>query len=354
MHPILSPMKSSSTAVSAAVTVVIPHLKNRAMLESCLDSLRLTIWKDFSVLVVDNGGESSDLSGIEDEYPEISVLRLPANAGYAGGCNEGLKRSSSKYVVFMNDDAVVEPQWLGYLVAEAERDPRIGALQPKILSLKDRRNGRRMFDYAGGAGGLIDLLGFPFCLGRTFSGREEDRGQYDGSREIFWASGVALFAPRDLLVSLGGFDPGFFMHMEEIDLCWRMHLSGCLVRSVPQSVVWHEGGASLEEGSPMKVYYNHRNAIAMLLSNMGLPGLVLILPVRLLLEAAAVFYYIKGGAEGVSRARQVVRAAVDNLRQLVQILGKRRKIQQTRIVGDKELFRGAPFSVFLLRRPAQR
>jgi hypothetical protein len=352
MHSILSPMQASIKN-PPAVTVVIPHLKNRAMLESCLDSLRMTAWRDFSVLVVDNGGESSDLSGIENTYPEISVLHLSANAGYAGGCNEGLNRSLSKFVVFMNDDAIVDPGWLGHLVNEAERDPLAGALQPKILSLKERREGRRVFDYAGAAGGLIDRLGFPFCLGRTFCGREEDRGQYDGSREIFWASGVAMFAPRELLVSLGGFDSDFFMHMEEIDLCWRMRLTGHSVRSVPKSVVWHEGGASMEEGSPMKVYYNHRNAIAMLLRNRSLAGLLFVLPARLLLEVAAAFYYLTGGVDGIARAKQVVRAAAGNLYGLGETLRKRRQTQQTRKICDRKLFRGAPFSMFFLRRTAQ-
>ncbi|HWR00826.1 MAG TPA: glycosyltransferase family 2 protein [Chlorobaculum sp.] len=336
------------------VTVVIPHLKNRAMLCSCLDSLRLTEWRDFSVLVVDNGAESSDLSGIETTYPEIAVLRLPSNAGYAGGCNEGLKLAFSKYVVCMNDDAVVEPGWLKPLVDEAERDPLIGALQPKILSLPEKRKGRRVFDYAGGAGGLIDRLGFPFCLGRSFSGREEDRGQYDSPGEIFWASGVAMFAPRELLLRLGGFNAGFFMHMEEIDLCWRLLLSGYKVRSVPHAVVWHEGGASLEEGSPEKVYFNHRNAIAMLLGNRSLAALALVLPVRLMLEVAAALYYLSGGIDGVARARQVVRAAADNLRGLGRTLRKRHLTQKTRRVADRELFRGAPVSMLLLRRKAQR
>ena len=346
-------MQSPGTA-SPKVTVVIPHLKNRAMLCSCLDSLRMTEWRDFSVLVVDNGGESSDLFGIETDYPETEVLRLPANVGYAGGCNEGLKRASSKYVVCMNDDAVVEPGWLKPLVDEAERDPLIGALQPKILSSKERRNGNRVFDYAGAAGGLIDRLGFPFCLGRSFAGREEDRGQYDGSREIFWASGVAMFAPRELLLSLGGFDTGFFMHMEEIDLCWRLRLSGFKVLSVPQSVVWHEGGASLQEGSPEKVYYNHRNAIAMLLRNRSLAALALTLPARLLLEVVAAMYYLTDGIDGMSRAMQVARAAADNFRGLGETLRKRRLTQQSRRVGDRELFRGAPVSMLLLRRMAQR
>lgn len=333
-----------------SVTVVIPHLKNRPMLERCLDSLFASSWPRLAVIVVDNGGEASDLAGLESSRPGIEVLRIGTNLGYAGGCNEGLKYSSSKYVVFLNDDTQVDAGWLEPLVQEAERDPGIGALQPKILSLKARGEGRRVFDYAGAAGGLLDRLGYPFCLGRTFSGTEDDRGQYDDSSELFWASGVALFARRELLTGLGGFDAGFFMHMEEIDLCWRMKLQGWSIRSVPQSVVWHEGGASLRQGSAGKVYYNHRNALAMLLRNRGAVALWLVLPLRLLLEALALFHYMAGGREGMVRAAQVLRAAVANMRDLGGILRKRGKIQRERVVGDGELFRGAPFSVLLLFR----
>jgi hypothetical protein len=219
--------------------------------------------------------------------------------------------------------------------------------------LQAKREGKRLFDYAGAAGGLLDRLGFPFCLGRTFAGTEEDRGQYDAPAELFWASGVALFAPRELLASLGGFDAGFFMHMEEIDLCWRMRLRGYHIRSVPGSVVWHEGGASLRQGSPLKVYYNHRNSLAMLLQNRSAPALSLVVPVRILLELAAFVYYLAGGREGWQRAIQVYRAAADNLRAIGATLLKRREAQGGRRIPERALFRGAPLSVFLLRRATQ-
>jgi len=281
------------------------------------------------------------------------VLRLFTNTGYAGGCNEGLKLAKSPYVVFLNDDTVVEPDWLGHLVEAAERDPADGALQPKILSLPERRKGRRVFDYAGAAGGLIDRLGYPFCLGRSFGGREKDRGQYDQPQEIFWASGVALFARREVVERLGGFEESFFMHMEEIDLCWRMQLLGYKVRSVPQSAVWHEGGASLREGSPQKVYYNHRNALLTLLRNRSAAPIIALLPPRLMLELAAIVFYLAGGKEGVARAAQVVRAFGAVLRRLPETLRQRRAIQRARSVSDRELFRNAPLSIFLPRRPAQ-
>lgn len=340
-------------APATTVTVVIPHLKNRPMLERCLEALRRSTSMPFAVIVVDNGGVASDLDGLEISWPEVEVIRLPSNRGYAGGCNEGLKRSTSEFVVFLNDDAEVEPGWLEPLVNEGVRNPDIGALQPKILALGARRQGRRMFDYAGGAGGLLDRLGYPYCLGRTFSGTEEDLGQYDMPGEIFWASGVALFARRSVLMELGGFEESFFMHMEEIDLCWRMRLRGLCVRSVPQSVVWHEGGASLLQGSPLKVYYNHRNALAMLLRNRSGTALAIILPLRIMLEVAAVMYYLIGGSAGWQRATQVFRAAADTLRNLGETLRRRSEIQQGRRVGDRELFSGAPISMFLLRRGAQ-
>ncbi|AOS84154.1 glycosyl hydrolase [Chlorobaculum limnaeum] len=343
----------ASGKTAPAVTVIIPHLRNRPMLDACLDALGKTTFTDFSVLVVDNGGEDSDLSGLESRYPGVTVLSLLANAGYAGGCNAGLRQVSSPYVVFLNDDTVVEPEWLGCLVAGAESDPAVGALQPKILSLPERRQGRRVFDYAGAAGGLIDRLGYPYCLGRSFSGREEDAGQYDEPHDIFWASGVALFARREAVERLGGFEESFFMHMEEIDLCWRMLSHGYKVRSVPQSVVWHEGGASLAEGSPLKVYYNHRNALLMLLRNRSAAPLVALLPLRLALDAAAMLYYLAGGMGGVARAAQVARAFIDAMLMLPETFRQRWEIQRARTVSDRELFRDAPLSIFLSRRPAQ-
>lgn len=342
-------MSTSSTKPSM-VTVIIPHLRNRPMLDACLAALKNSIFQDFSVIVVDNGGADSDLAGLESDHPELPVLRLLENAGYAGGCNAGLGRAASPYVLFLNDDAVVDSEALGYLVAAAEHDRQVAALQPKILSLPEQRKGRRVFDYAGAAGGLIDRLGYPYCFGRSFRECEEDRGQYDEPHDIFWASGVAFFARRELVEKLGGFEAGFFMHMEEIDLCWRMLLRGYKVRSVPQAVVWHEGGASLLAGSPLKVFYNHRNALFTLLRNRSATPLALLLPLRLAFEAAAMLFYLTGGGRaGIARATQVVRAFAAVMRRLPETLRQRRAIQRSRCVSDRELFCGAPLSMFLLR-----
>ncbi len=302
-----------------------------------------------SILVVDNGGSQAGLVFLVKRYRNARLLRLPENRGYAGGCNEGLKHSSAEYVVFMNDDTEHDPLWLDALVHAALEDKGTGALQPKILSLKNYKKGKKVFDYAGAAGGMIDRLGYPWCLGRTFSTIEADRGQYDGGQEIFWASGVAMFVKRSVAEELGGFDEDFFMQMEEIDLSWRMKLAGYHVRSVPSSVVMHEGGASLQGGTAEKIYFNHRNNVTMILKNRSLAGLLWVVPLRLLLEVAALLFYLTQFPGVLKKSGAVCRALIDNVRKLSLTIKKRHKVQAMRIVGDRDIFRHSPISLVARR-----
>ena len=332
-----------------SVDIIIPHYQRRDMLERCLDSLEKTNYPSMSILVVDNGGSQAGLVFLVKRYRNARLLRLPENRGYSGGCNEGLKHSSADYVVFMNDDTEHDPLWLDSLVKAALEDREIGALQPKILSLKDYNKGKKIFEYAGAAGGMIDRMGYPWCLGRKFSTIEQDRGQYDGGQDIFWASGVAMFVKRTVAEELGGFDDEFFMQMEEIDLSWRMKLAGYHVRSVPSSVVLHEGGASLHGGSAEKIYFNHRNNIAMILKNRSTAGLLWVIPLRLLLEFAAAVFYLTQFPGALKKSGAVFRALAYNIRKLASTIKKRQKIQAMRIVGDRTIFCHSPISLIARR-----
>ncbi|WP_278248917.1 glycosyltransferase family 2 protein [Chlorobium sp. N1] len=332
------------------VDIIIPHYLQREMLERCLRSLALTDYPGMGILVIDNGGFLPGLQALVAATPGARLHRLGENRGYAGGCNEGLRHSRAEFVVFMNDDTTVkDPDWLRLLVDEALRHPGAAAFQPKLLSTKRVVGPRRMFDYAGAAGGMIDRLGYPYCLGRTITGSETDRGQYDLPRSIFWASGAAMFARREPVASVGGFDEDFFMHMEEIDLAWRLILAGWSVRSAPASEVFHEGGASLGEGSPEKIYFNHRNNMLMLLKNRSGAGLLRILPVRILLELAAVLYYLPHSPGGGRKAASVFRAMKDAVRQFPATWRKRRRVQASRRVGERTVFSGMPFFQLLRR-----
>ena len=318
------------------VDIIIPHYNGWQILDGCLASLEKQTYPNICVSIVDNGTSDGSIQQATEKYPWVHVVKPGENLGYAGGCNFGFEATDGEYVVFLNNDTEHEPSWVAQLVAHAERDEKIAALQPKILSIQARDNGERIFDYAGAAGGLIDGLGYPYAIGRVFNTVEKDVGQYDEAQPIFWASGTAMFARRAALEQVGLFDDDFFAHMEEIDLCWRLLLHGYKIYSEPKSVVYHYGGATLKEGSPKKVYLNHRNNLMMIMKNRTFAQLLWILPLRAVLEfASMLFYYKKYGRE---YSWTVLRAMFWNVQHLGMIWGKRRRTQKLRVKSDSEIF----------------
>lgn len=244
----------------AKVSVVILNWNGRHHLERYLPSVVKYTTGDAEVIVADNGSTDDSLAWLRITYPEVGVVRLDRNYGFAGGYNRALKEIGSKYYILLNSDVEVTEGWWQPLVACMDEEEDIAAVAPKLLSV-ERRN---EFEYAGAAGGFIDYLGYPFCRGRILSTVERDNGQYDERRDIFWGSGAALCCRADVYHSLGGLDEEFFAHMEEIDLQWRMQLAGWRIVVEPRSKVYHLGGGTLP-ASPQKVYLNHRNNLAMLM-----------------------------------------------------------------------------------------
>jgi GT2 family glycosyltransferase len=276
-------LERETTNEQPLVSVIIPHYLGDVV-SRCLHSIaRAPSAVSFEVIVVDDQPhDDGSLSRARAAFPALRVAKTHGRHGFGTACNAGLAVARGKYLALLNNDAVVAQGWLEPLVDAAERDPGVGVLQAKIRSLQHPER----FDYSGAAGGLMDWLGFPFALGRVFDAIEKDHGQYDRPRDIFWAVGCALFIRRSALEVTGGFDESFYMHMEEIDLCWRMHAAGFRVRSCPASVIYHENGHSLKQGSFKKAYLNHRNNLVLLLKNMPWSRLVWVLPVRLILIGA--------------------------------------------------------------------
>lgn len=235
------------------------------------------------IIVADNGSTDGSLELLQREFPSVKVISFDKNHGFAEGYNLALARTRYRYTVLLNSDVSTPPGWLRPLYDAMEADRAIGACQPKILSA-DRPD---TFEYAGASGGFIDRNGYPYCRGRLFATVEKDRGQYDTPMEIFWASGAALMVRTDLYLSLGGLDPEFFAHMEEIDLCWRILLAGHKIMVVPSSKVYHLGGGSLPAESPRKTYLNFRNNLLMLHKNLPRRDLWATLMRRRLLDTLA-------------------------------------------------------------------
>jgi len=217
------------------------------------------------IIVADNGSTDDSLKILREEFPEVKVMRFDRNFGFAEGYNRALRSCGYLYTVLLNSDVAVKDDWLTPLYRFMESHPGVAAVQPKIHSYL----APQMFEYAGAAGGYLDRNGYPFCRGRIFSTLEKDQGQYDGDPvEVDWATGACLMVRTELYNSVGGLDPLFFAHMEEIDLCWRLRAKGYKVMAVNDAIVYHLGGGSLPAENPRKTYLNFRNSLLMLYKNL--------------------------------------------------------------------------------------
>ncbi|MFQ5752157.1 MAG: glycosyltransferase family 2 protein [bacterium] len=314
------------------VSIIIPHFNGKEILQACLISLEKTLYSNKEVILVDNGSSDGSVEIMQGRFPWLQIVRNKQNLGYAGGCNSGLLKARGKYVLLLNNDTVVDPHWLAKIVEVCEQDGKIAACQPKILSLKNQN----MFDYAGAAGGLMDIFGFPFAKGRIFFTIEKDEHQYEEGGHIFWASGTAMLIRKSALDEVGNFDEDFFAHMEEIDLNWRLHLAGYNVISKPQARVYHSAGSTLKTNSYKKVLLNHRNCLIMLLKNYEVKNLIWIFPVRIFLEFVAIIYslvkldFIRIKAVCVALASVVVN--------FKKIMAKRVQVQLVRKIPDSQIF----------------
>ena len=274
-----------------SVAVVILNFNGRAYLEQFLPAVIASAGPGVEVIVADNASTDDSVDLVERAFSSVRVIRNATNSGYAGGYNEALARVSADYYVLLNSDVEVTPGWIEPVIALMEGDASIGACQPKILSYHQRDS----FEYAGAAGGWIDILGYPFARGRVFEDCEKDEGQYNTTAPISWASGAALFIRSALYHKVGGLDPYFFAHQEEIDLCWRLQASGYRVFACPASVVYHVGGGTLPKGNRRKVMLNFRNNLLLLLKNLPLGRLCWVFPLRYLLDVLAAFRELTGG-----------------------------------------------------------
>lgn len=301
------------------VAVIILNWNGRHFLEQFLPPL--IEYSDFPgvrIIVADNCSDDNSVEYIKDKFPDVEIIRFGKNLGFAAGYREALELVSAEYFVLLNSDVQVTKGWLSPLISLMENDLTIAACQPKLRSFIEKDH----FEYAGAAGGFIDIFGYPFCRGRILDVIEEDKGQYNDTSEVFWASGACLAIRSSSYFKAGGLDGMFFAHMEEIDLCWRLHNLGYKVYCVPESLIYHVGGGTLPNNNPHKIYLNHRNNLYLLVKNLPILMLIAIIPVRMVLDLISAFIYIVRGYGNF--ALSVLKAHKDLFINLHALLGRRK------------------------------
>jgi len=288
-------------------TIVILNYNGEAMLRQYLPQVISN--SIFDIVVVDNGSDDASLSFLRNNFPNIRLILLSENHGYSKGYNLGLEdlKGEYSYYLLLNSDVKVTADWDRALVTYLSDKPDVAACQPKVLSLVKKG----YFDYAGAAGGFLDHLGYPFCRGRVLHVLEEDQCQYSDSIELDWASGACFCVNSSIFHKLGGFNPHFFSHMEEIDLCWRMRNEGYKIHYCGESSVYHLGGGTLSQVNPFKTYLNFRNSLYMLKSNLEFNSFIKVFCVRLVMDFGAMMHLLF--TKGFSHSRAVVKAYWDFL-----------------------------------------
>ncbi len=284
------------------VAIVILNWNGVKHLTTFMPFVIASEWPNLEIVLGDNASTDSSVEFIRSRYPEVTIIENNDNYGFTGGYNRVLEKVEADYYILLNSDVEVPAGWIKPVIDMMETDPLIAAAAPKIKAYHRKTH----FEHAGAAGGFIDEFGYPFCRGRMFYEIEEDRGQYDQSGEVFWATGAALFIKKKCWEEAGGFDERFFAHMEEIDLCWRLKNMGYKVMYCAESEVFHVGGGTLNTENPFKTYLNFRNNLLLLKKNLPYWRSVYVIFIRYWMDLMALIRFINEGkkkdAGAVSKA----------------------------------------------------
>lgn len=311
------------TITTDQLAVVILNWNGITLLEQFLPDV-VNHSEQAKLFVIDNASTDNSVSWLKQHYPQITVITLPKNLGYAGGYQEGLKQINAPFYCLLNSDVKVTPNWL-LPILSIFKDSAVAAVQPKILDFKNPD----YFEYAGAGGGLLDSLGYPYCRGRIFNKIEKDCGQFNDITEVFWASGACFFVRSTDFWNLSGFDMDYFAHQEEIDLCWRFQNARKKVMYCGRSTIYHVGGASLNYVSPQKTYLNFRNSLYSILKNRKGLKVYLILFTRMFLDGLAGIQFLAQGKW--KHIFAIMRAHFSFYKFLGSTLTKRKHIQKTKI-----------------------
>ena len=281
-----------------SVAIIILNWNTAHFLKQFLPSVINAKYTDKEIFVIDNNSTDNSVAMMNKDFPEVHLIIMPENKGYATSYNYGLSTIKADYYILLNSDIEVTENFITPIIALMEKDPGVGICQPKLLSLSEKQT----FEYAGAAGGWIDRMGYPFARGRVLLTVEKDSGQYDAVQEIFWATGACMFLKREVYLNIGGFYDYYWMHQEDIDLCWRAQKSGFKIFTCPDSIVYHIGGGSLSWENHLKTFLTYRNNYILLSRNLAFYQSLPLLILRIVADCTGSIYFLFKRKSGISKA----------------------------------------------------
>jgi hypothetical protein len=304
------------------VNIIIITTNQFRFIGKCIYSLLDSNYKNIKIFSIDNNSNRKEYQEFYNKHKhikQISFFRLKKNVGFAGACNYGIKKIKKGYIVFLNDDVIVSKDWLIPIISYMEKNSEVGACQPKIKNMVKRS----FFDYAGAAGGMMDVYGYPYCRGRIFYTVERDAGQYDDMIDLVWCSGACMVTKKEVITKVGLLDEIFFIYQEEADFCWRMHFFNYRLVYIPTSTIFHYGSATMKNGTFKKTLLHHRNTLILLIKNYTARELWRYLPIRIVFDFISFWYYFIGQGNFTNACAVV--CAYANLMYLMPSIIKRRK-----------------------------
>ena len=321
--------------------IIILNWNGQKLLEQFLPSVVNFSSELAEIYIADNASTDSSIKFVNKFYPSIKIIENTTNEGYAKGYNDALAAVDADIYCLLNSDVEVTKDWLKPILEVFKKEEKTAIIQPKLLDFKDKTK----FEYAGGAGGFLDIYGYPYCRGRVFNDLETDNGQFNDVSDIFWASGACLFIRSKIYHQLDGLDEDYFAHQEEIDLCWRTQNIGYKVKYVGTSTVFHLGGATLQETNPQKTYLNFRNSLLNVVKNVPKKWFLFVVFSRLILDGIA-------GIKFLIELRPVhtfaiLRAHISFYKNFFKFLAKRKKLQKNQ---DYNLHTSIVWQYFILGR----
>lgn len=321
--------------------IVILNWNGQKLLEKFLPSIVNFSSNEATIYVADNASTDGSIKYIKEFFPTIVIVKNTINGGYAKGYNDALRAIDADIYCLLNSDVEVTKDWLQPIIDVFKNDNNTAIIQPKILDYKNKTK----FEYAGAAGGFVDLFGYPYCRGRVFNDLEIDKGQFNDIKEIFWASGACLFIRSKVYHQLHGFDEDYFAHQEEIDLCWRTQNIGYAVKYVGTSTIFHVGGATLQETNPEKTFLNFRNSLLNIVKNVPIKWFLIAVFSRLILDGIAGLKFILELRPIHTLA--IIKAHFSFYKHFFKFLGKRKELLKKQ---DYNLHTSIVWQYFVLGR----